>query len=419
MTDREDDVIILGAGIGGLTLALMLHRAGIPCRVYEAAPEIKQLGVGIQLLPHAAKELCLLGLEQELANLAVTTKEIAYYNRFGQRIFGEPSGRFGGYEWPQFSMHRADLQFVLLDAFRARAGMDKVITAHKSVAVEQTESGVTVHFEHPITKERLESVTGSIAIVCEGIHSVIRKQFFPHEGPPRESGVTMWRGTTVYKPYLTGASMVRMGWLDTAKVLIYPIRNNVDDQGNQLLNWVVDIHTPGRVTKRDWNNRGRLEDFIDAVKDWHFDWLDVPDVLRRTEAIFEFPMVDQDPLPRWTHGRVTLMGDAAHPMYPRGANGGAQSILDARALSDRLASLQDWPAALMAYEAERLPITTQIVLTNRKDPPDAILREVHARTGDKPFNRIEDIISHAELEALSVRYQRIAGFDKERLASAG
>jgi 5-methylphenazine-1-carboxylate 1-monooxygenase len=242
-------------------------------------------------------------------------------------------------------------------------------------------------------------------VSCEGIHSVIRKQFFSDEGPPRYSGINMWRGVTRAKPFLTGASMVRIGWLNTAKVLIYPIRHDIDAQGE----------TPHYMAQRDWNRAGRLEDSIDAVADWHFDWLDVPALFRAADQILEYPMVDQDPLPQWSFGRVTLLGDAAHPMLPRGANGGAQAILDCSALAECLVRIGDPVAALKAYEERRLPVTAKIVLTNREDPPDAILREVFRRTGDRPFTTIDDVIGPTELAALNDRYKRVAGFDHDKL----
>src|SRR3972149_6370740 len=224
----------------------------------------------------------------------------------------------------------------------------------------------------------------------------------------------MWRGVTSGQATLPGASMVPMGWHHPAKLLIYPIRNNIDAQGRQLINWVCDIETP-QYQARDWNRRGQLEDFLPAMADWKFDWLDVPAFIRASDAILEYPMVDQDPLPRWSFGRLTLLGDAAHPMYPRGANGAAQAILDCRALADALAAEPDPVAALKAYETKRGPETAKVVLANRQAPPDAILHEVYRRTGDKPFKNINDVISREELVALSESYKRVAGYDKERL----
>jgi len=406
------DVVIIGAGIGGLTLGLMLHRAGIPCRIYEAASELKAVGVGINILPHASRELCDLGLERALTNVSIITREFCFFNRFGQFIYSEPAGRYAGYDVPQFSIHRGDLQMVLLDAFVERAGRDRVVLGWRCTGVD-AESG-TARFVDSATGKPLESQRGSVVVSCEGIHSRVRKQLYPDEGPPKYAGINMWRGVTRWKPILTGASMIRIGWHKPAKLLLYPIRDTIDAEGRQLVNWVVDIETP-EYEKNDWNRPGKLEDFIYAMEDWHFDWLDVPDFIRKADAIYEYPMVDQDPLPRWSFGRLTLLGDAAHPMYPRGANGAAQAILDCRSLSDALAKHADPVAALKAYEAERLPATRDVVLANRSAPPDKILQEVYRRTGDKPFTHIDDVISREELAALSESYKRVAGYDRERL----
>jgi len=408
-----DDVIIVGAGIGGLTLGLALHQAGIACRIYESVPDVRAIGVGINLLPHATKELAALGLEDALAKVAIQTTDATFFNRFGQLIYQEPLGRAAGYDHPQFSIHRGDLQMILLDAFRSRAGADRVVTNRHCLAVEQDEQGVAVIFsDGPGGTERV-AVKGRAAIACDGINSVIRKQFFPDEGEPRYSGVNMWRGVTRWKPMLSGASMVRAGWLSHGKMVIYPIRAAGDD-GLQLINWVAEIETPN-YRKRDWNRAGSLDDFIGPFSNWHFDWLDVPGFIRAADSVLEFPMVDQDPLPRWTFNRVTLLGDAAHPMVPRGSNGAGQAILDARALTAALVEHADPAAALSAYERQRLEATTRIVLTNRTNPPDAILREVFERTHDKPFEAIDDVISREELVALSEGYKRIAGYTKEAL----
>jgi 2-polyprenyl-6-methoxyphenol hydroxylase-like FAD-dependent oxidoreductase len=408
-----DDIIIVGAGIGGLTLGLALHAAGIPCRIFESAAEIRPIGVGINLLPHATKELAALGLEADLAKVAIATKDAAFFNRFGQLIYREPLGRAAGYQHPQFSIHRGDLQMVLLDAFVARAGRERLATNHHCLAVEQNEAGVSVHFSDGPGGAGRSTIRGRAAIACDGINSAIRKQFFPGEGEPRYSGVNMWRGVTRWKPMLSGASMVRAGWLSHGKMVIYPIRSEGAD-GLQLINWVAEIETP-TYRKRDWNRAGSLDDFIGAFADWHFDWLDVPAFIRAADSVLEFPMVDQDPLPRWSFGRVTLSGDAAHPMVPRGSNGAGQAILDARALVSALLENDDPVAALAAYEKRRLEATTRIVLTNRTNPPDAILREVFQRTHDRPFRAIDDVISREELVALSEGYKRIAGYSKDAL----
>jgi 2-polyprenyl-6-methoxyphenol hydroxylase-like FAD-dependent oxidoreductase len=408
-----DDIIIVGAGIGGLTLGLELHAAGIPCRIFESAREIRPVGVGINLLPHATKELAALGLEADLAKVAIATQDATFFNRFGQLIYREPLGRAAGYAHPQFSIHRGDLQLVLLDAFVARAGGDRFNTNHDCIAVEQDDGGVIVHFSDGPGGAIGGTVRGRAAIGCDGINSAVRKQFFPGEGEPRYSGVNMWRGVTRWQPMLSGASMVRAGWLSHGKMVIYPIRPAGAD-GLQLINWVAEIETP-LYRKRDWNRPGAIEDFIGAFADWHFEWLDVPAFIRAADSVLEFPMVDQDPLPRWSFGRVTLLGDAAHPMVPRGSNGAGQAILDARALAEALLDNEHPAAALAAYEKQRLEATTRIVLTNRTNPPDAILREVFQRTNDRPFGAIDDIISREELVALSEGYKQIAGYSKDAL----
>jgi len=405
-------VVIIGGGVGGLTLALSLHEAGIACRVFEAAPEIQPIGVGINLLPHGMRELTELGLQPALARVAVETRELRFYNRYGQFIFSEPRGRYAGYEWPQLSIHRADLHEVLLNAVRQRLGADAVTLNKKCLSIVEGQGKTTAKFQDGT------SADGSCVVGCDGIHSVVRKQLFPGEGPPAYQGINMWRGTTRAKPFLTGASMAVAGWLEVGKMVIYPIRHALDEQGRQLVNWVAEIQSPRNV-RQDWNLRGRLEDFYPTFEKWAFDWLDCAALIRDADQILEYPMVDRDPLPTWTRGRITLLGDAAHPMYPRGSNGAGQAILDARTLAGCLRRFSDAGTALREYERARLKAVNNLVLMNRANPPDAILREVWKRSGDKPFARVEDLISNAELVAMSEAYKRVAGFERDSLARRG
>jgi len=414
---QPERVAIVGAGIGGLTLALCLHRAGIACRVHEQSAEIRPLGVGINILPHATAELRELGVLEALEQVAVTTREAAFFNRFGQLVYAEPAGRFAGHATPQLSIHRGDLQGVLLAAAKERLGADAVVTGHACTGAFEVDGAHTVRlaFRDPAGAP-LPDVEAILAIGCDGIHSAIRRQLHPQEGPPRWSGVNMWRGVTAHAPFLSGATMVRAGWLTVGKMVIYPIRNDIDGEGRQLVNWVAELEAKTPV-ERDWNAGGKLGDFFAAFADWHFDWLDVAALIEGTENVLAYPMVDQDPLPRWSFGRVSLLGDAAHPMVPRGSNGAGQAILDARALTAALRGNADPVAALAAYEQQRLQATTRIVLTNRTNPPDAILREVFQRTGDRPFNAIGDVISREELVGLSEGYKQITGHSKEALRS--
>ena len=399
-------VLIIGGGIGGLTLALSLHQAGIACRVFEAAPEIKAVGVGVNLLPHGMRELTELGLQERLARGAVETRELCFYNRFGQFIFKEPRGRHAGYEWPQLSIHRAVLHDVLLAETRRRLGVDSVVLNRKCISV--TENAEVAFADG-------SSASGSCVIGCDGIHSSVRKVLFPDEGLPAYKGINMWRGVTRMKPFLSGASMAVAGWLDVGKMVVYPIENALDAEGRQLINWVAEIQSPRNVMQ-DWNLGGKIEDFYPTFEKWRFDWLDCAALIRDAEQVLEYPMVDRDPLPYWSRGLVTLLGDAAHPMYPRGSNGAGQAILDARALAGCLKRGKSIPEALKTYETARIKATNDLVLMNRANPPDAILREVWQRSGDKPFARIEDVIGNAELVAMSENYKRVAGFERDSLA---
>jgi 5-methylphenazine-1-carboxylate 1-monooxygenase len=406
-------VVIAGAGIGGLTLALELHAAGLECVLLEAAPELAELGVGINLLPHATRSLFRLGLRAALSEVAVTTKESIFFTRHGQFIYREPAGLAAGYPWPQFSIHRGDLQRVLAAAVRDRLGGDIIRLGHQVTGFTQDADAATVTVEH--ADGTRSALSGDVLVGADGVHSAVRRQLHPEAGRPHYTGYMMWRGTTVHPPFLSGASMLRAGWLATGKLVAYPIRENVDGNGSQLVNWLAEVEGPERA-QRDWTRRGDLEDFIGHFESWQFGWLDVPALFRGAREVLEYPMADSDPLPWWSSGRVTLLGDAAHPMVPRGSNGSAQAILDAKALATLLAGAGDAPeAALRAYDDERRAATAQVVLTNRRDPPDALLREVYERTGDRPFDRLSDVISGAEIDAMMSAYRNVAGFSAAQL----
>lgn len=411
----ENCVVIVGGGIGGLTLALSLHRDGVPFRVFEAVADIKPLGVGLNLLPHAMRELAALGLVDRLRSMGVEPQEYRFFTRHGQLIQQETRGVRAGYEWPQVAIHRADLHAVLLDALRERAGPEAIALGQRCVSIEQDEQGATVHLVDSRSGQAVEPVRARAVIACDGVNSVARVQMHPREAVPRYQGTVMYRGTTRWKPFLGGSTHFYLGTVETGKLIMYPIRNDIDAEGRQLINWVVEVNRPQAHLKRDWNRRCEVDEFIGSFEACTFDWLDIPAILRAADAVYEYPMIDQDPLPFWTRGYLTLLGDAAHPMMPRGSNGAAQAIIDAATLSRLLAKGGDPRDALKEYERIRLEATANVVLANRGIAPDGIIQLVEERTGGKPFARIEDVVSPQELAQWQERYRKVAGFSLQDL----
>lgn len=410
-------VVIVGAGIGGLTLALSLHAAGIEAVVYEAAPEILPLGVGINVLPHAVRELTDLGLADRLADNAIATQALMYANRFGQEIWREPRGLHAGYNWPQYSIHRGVLQLLLFNAVRERLGRNAVHLDHEATGVETGPDGATVSFRSRTTGAALESVHSDVVVAADGIHSALRAQFYPGEGAPIWNRRVLWRGVTESAPFLGGATMVMAGHQDM-KFVCYPIDPKAAGRGTSTINWIAELRFPDTVEWRreDWNRKGDLADFLPRFANWDFGWLDVPEIIRGAGQVYEYPLVDRDPVDHWTFGRTTLMGDAAHPMYPIGSNGASQAVLDARTLAYELATQATVEAALAAYEAARRPATSRIVLSNRGNGPEQVMQMAEERAPEG-FAHVHDVISREELEATAGEYKKIAGFDREALNS--
>lgn len=412
-------VLIAGGGIGGLATALSLHQKGIDCEIFERSREIRELGVGINTLPHAIKELADLGLLEALDRVGIRTYELIYQNRFGQEIWRDLRGLHAGFDFPQFSIHRGRLQGVLHEAVLERLGPERVHTGHELTGFEDGPGRVTAKFA---TEAGSRSVDGDVLIAADGIHSIVRSRFYPAEGPPAWNGIMLWRGATEWDPFLTGESMVIAGGMD-AKLVLYPISRQTMTSGKVLMNWAVaaklgDANTPP-PRREDWSREGKLEELLPFVEDrFHLDVLNPVDLIRATPVFYEYPMCDRNPIPRWTHGRVTLLGDAAHPMYPVGSNGASQAILDARCLADKLAGSDDPHAALQAYEKERLETTSEIVRTNRAGGPERVIDLVSSRAPDG-FDELHDVASREELEGIVKGYSQLAGFDQTQVNSLG
>lgn len=398
-------VLIVGAGIGGLTTALSLHAAGIDVQVIDRVPRLRPLGVGINLLPHATGILADLGLHDALAARAVATSELVHYDRFGNEIWREPRGVAAGHPWPQYSVHRGRLQSLLLDTVYDRLGPGAVRTGSRFVAATDEDRQVRVTIdEHG--GDTPTDLAADAVIGADGLHSAVRAHLYPDEGPPRWNGIRMWRGVATAARFLTGSSMLMAGSNHAAKLVAYPLGPAAPGSDEALVNWVAEVRMPQDTQgEAEWTHTGRLADVAPHYRGWRIAGLDVAALLTASETILEYPMVDRDPLPRWSFGRITLLGDAAHPMYPVGSNGGSQAILDARSVAAELAGAGDAVAGFTAYEAARRETANSVVLANRDIPMDRALRMV-AERAPEGFDRIEDVLTTEELHAITDGYRR-------------
>jgi 2-polyprenyl-6-methoxyphenol hydroxylase-like FAD-dependent oxidoreductase len=400
-------VIVVGGGISGLTMAMSLHQIGVDVRVYEATREVTPLGVGINVQPNAVRELTELGLGARLAKIGIATEALSFFNKFGQPVWREQRGRAAGFAWPQYSIHRGRLQVMLAEAAREHIG-DALRTGHVfQKFIERGDKVIATFTDRNgaiIAEDEADVLVGA-----DGIHSAVRRQFYPDEGAPNFAGQILWRAAVETPPFLGGATMIIAGHFHR-RIVAYPIAPGTQP-GMLLTNWIAQMSVDTKAPPReDWNRKVDKERFLDAFHDWRFDWLDFPKLVEATAEIFEFPLVDRHPVERWSFGRVTLIGDAAHPMQPTGSQAGSQAIVDARLLTASLLAERDPVAALAAYDRQRRPVMNDITLRNRNFGPEAAMQLAEERAPNG-FKAIEDVIPRAELEQISRSFQQAAGLD--------
>ena len=410
-------VLVAGGGIGGLATALTLHQIGVPCLVFEAVPHLESLGVGINLQPNAVRELYDMGLkDSELRQIGVRCREWALVGLNGNDIYAEPRGLEAGYKWPQYSVHRGDFHMLLYRTTVARLGESCFFAGHRVTGYRNHEAGVTIQVE--TTDSRQLEFDGSLLVAADGIHSAARARMHPRQPPIHWGGAIMWRGTSPGVPVRTGASFVGLG-THRQRIVFYPISPPDPETGLATINWIAEITVDNADgwSKGDWSHRVELDDFIHHFKDWDYGWLNVPELLSAADEVFEYPMIDRDPVTTWRDGNVVLLGDAAHPMYPTGSNGAAQAVVDARVLGASMLKHGATPAALKEYDDRLCEDISGVVLRNRGAGPFGILNRVDERCGSV-FEDIDDVMSKGEMDELMRGYVKAAGYAMDALNSA-
>jgi 2-polyprenyl-6-methoxyphenol hydroxylase-like FAD-dependent oxidoreductase len=302
---------------------------------------------------------------------------------------------------------------MLYRAVVERLGVDAVQLGRACAGIQQDDGGVTISLKHGRTGANLNPVRADVVVGADGVRSLVRAALFPDLGRPHYSGITLWRGVTRAKPYHSGGAILHIGAKRTGSLIVYPILDNVDGSELTLTNWVIELPGSPEIPE-DWNRKGELAQIEHAFDECRLDFLDVPALLRHAEVVYEYPMVDHEPLPQWSFGRVTLLGDAAHAMYPRGGNGSNQALVDARVLAEALARIPDPVAALKAYEDERRGKANALVIANRGEGPDILMTIVDQRTNGEPFDDIENVLPFAEADGIIKDYHRLAGMARPR-----
>ncbi|MGR8008193.1 FAD-dependent monooxygenase [Streptomyces hypolithicus] len=407
-------ILIAGGGIAGLTAALSLHAAGFDrITVVEAAREIQPVGAGLNIMPNAVRELDALGLLGVLDRHAVRTRELRYYHYRGGLVSSEPRGLGAGYRWPQLSIHRAGLQLALADAVRERLGAGAIVGGVRVAGLTPLPDGrARVALEHRDGGSRARTaLEPDVVIGADGIRSTVRTALHPGGGEPPWNGMLVWRGVSRMPAERAGTFMFIAG-SDRQKAVVYPMTEPAPDTGEVLVNWALAMPADSidDASRGDWNRSVPLAKFAHHYEGWEFDGVSVPEVLRAADCAFEYPMVDIDPLERWSRGAATLIGDAAHAMYPIGSNGATQSVVDARALAHAMALHADPAEALAAYEAERRPAMTELQRANRRLGPEVVINMAHERAPGG-FTDIRDVLPAHELAAVAAGYAATGAFD--------
>jgi 2-polyprenyl-6-methoxyphenol hydroxylase-like FAD-dependent oxidoreductase len=410
---KNMEVIIAGGGIGGLSLALSLHQAGIAVRVYEAVRDPAPLGTGINLQPTAVRELTELGLSDALAEVGLATQQLSFFNKFGQLICSEPRGLLAGYRWPQYSIHRGKLQMLLLQTLRERISLENFRSGLRITKFEQRGDRVYARFRDSDGVELHDDA--DVLVGADGIHSAVRRQLYPTEGEPHFAQQLLWRAAVDAEPFLGGSTMIIAGHFHQ-RIIAYPVGKGAT-RGKLLTNLVCQMTVQNAAPSReDWNRRVPNERVLEAFGGWRFPWLDTQALIEQSPDFYEFPLVDRDPVSAWTHGRVTLIGDAAHPMQPIGSQAGSQAIVDARALTGALTATSDPIEALAQYDAERRPVMNDITVRNRGFGPEVAMQLVEERA-PHGFDRIGDVISREELDSIAGSFAAAAGLDVDTVNS--
>ena len=300
----QDLVIIAGGGIAGLSLALTLHQVGVPCLVFEAARELAPLGVGINIQPNAVRELYDMGIEStDLDRIGVQTREFAFVGMDGNEIYTEPRGLDAGYRWPQYSVHRGEFQMLLYRRVVERLGENVVRTGSSVTGYTNHPNGVGVTVNLRSRDGEESQVVGSLLIGADGLHSAVRAQMHPNQPPIHWGGAVMWRGTSNGVPLRTGASFVGLGTHEH-RVVFYPISKPDEVSGLATINWIAEktFDNSEGWGDGDWTKKVEFDRFLHYFSDWKYDWIDVPEMLSGASEVFEYPMVDRDPLSSWVDG---------------------------------------------------------------------------------------------------------------------